>query len=283
MKRIKQRKKRRKWPVLLTILLLLTGWVWWGNNALQTEEFVFSSPRLPQGWDGARIVHLADLHGKEFGRDNCRLLDAVAEAEPEYILLGGDMVDDHSGIGCLPALFEGLTDIAPVYFVTGNHEWGDGFMPELIPMMEKYGVYYLNNEYIPLTRNGDEILLAGVDDPNGYADQKTPAELASEIYAAEGDPFWLLSAHRNDLFPSVYAPLGADLVLAGHGHGGIWRFPGTDGIIDHQMKIFPSWTAGFYEKDDSTLFANRGLGNSPLIPRLFNRPQVAILTLQTAP
>ena len=120
-----------------------------------------------------------------------------------------------------------------------------------------------------------------MDDPNGYADQKTPAELTQELHATCGDPFWLLLVHRNDLFPSVYAPLGADLVLAGHGHGGIWRFPGTDGIIDHQLHLFPTWTAGFYEKDGSTLFANRGLGNSPRIPRLFNRPQVAVLTLQT--
>lgn len=287
-KPIKKSKKHRRARLLLLLVLLLAGWVWWGNNALSVEEYTFTSPDLPSGWDGVRIVNLTDLHGKEFGRDNHRLLDAVREAKPEYIFLTGDMADQRSGIDDMPALFTGLVDIAPVYFVTGNHEWGDGLMPDLIPMMREYGVYYLNNMYVPLQRNGDTIFLAGVDDPNGYADQKTPEELTAELYAAEGDPFWLLLAHRNNLFPGKYCRLGADLTIVGHGHGGIWRFPGTDGFIDHEMQLFPSWTDGFYtctagDCQGSTVFVNRGLGNSSLIPRLFNRPEVAVLTLKTAP
>ena len=129
----------------------------------------------------------------------------------------------------------------------------------------------------------DMILLAGVDDPNGYADQKTPEELAQEVRSAWGDGFWILLAHRNNLFPRQYSLLGADLVIAGHGHGGMIRLPFTDGLISVERTLFPSYTAGFYEENGSTAFVSRGLGNSGPSFRLFNRPQIAVLTLEREP
>ena len=139
----------------------------------------------------------------------------------------------------------------------------------------------LSNEFVPLTRNGDTIVLAGIDDPNGYADQETPQELAQEVYAACGDPFWLLLAHRNDRFAREYSLLGADLTISGHGHGGIWRFPFTDGVFGTQRNLFPTHTAGFYSDNGASVFVSRGLGNSPkIVPRILNRPQVAVITLE---
>ena len=120
---------------------------------------------------------------------------------------------------------------------------------------------------------------AGIDDPNGYADQKTPEELAAEIYAACGDPFWVLLAHRNNLFAPQYSLLGADLVISGHGHGGIIRLPFTDGLLSTNRTFFPSYTSGLYKENGSCLFVTRGLGNSGPTFRLFNRPEVAVLTL----
>ena len=143
----------------------------------------------------------------------------------------------------------------------------------------EHGVTVLSNEALVLERNGDALVLAGIDDPNGYADQKTPQELAAEIYAAYGDPFWLLLAHRNDRFEGEYSLLGADLVISGHGHGGIIRLPFTDGLISTDRTLFPSYTAGLYEKNGSALFVTRGLGNSGPSFRLFNRPEVAVVTL----
>ena len=146
-----------------------------------------------------------------------------------------------------------------------------------------------SGDTVPLCweRGGDTILLAGVDDPNGYADQKTPAQLAADIYAEYGDPFWLLLAHRNNIF-SGGCRLGAGLTLCGHAHGGIWRLPFTDGLIDVTLALLPSFTSGFYHCMDegcasAEVFVSRGFGNSPrLVPRLFNRPQVAVMTLKKA-
>ena len=142
------------------------------------------------------------------------------------------------------------------------------------------GVTVLSNEFLTLERNGDSIVLAGIDDPNGHADQKTPEALAAELRAERGDPFWILLAHRNDRFAGQYSLLGADLTLSGHGHGGIVRLPFTDGLLSTDRTLFPSHTAGFYEDNGSTVFVSRGLGNSGPSLRLFNRPELAVLTLR---
>ena len=154
--------------------------------------------------------------------------------------------------------------------------------PELKERLEACGARVLSNEFVTLERNGDTVVLAGIDDPNGYADQKAPEQVAAEVYAAWGDPFWLLLAHRNNYFADQYSLLGADLVLSGHGHGGIIRLPFTDGLLSVDRTFFPSYTAGLYEENGSALFVTRGLGNSGPTFRLFNRPEIAVVTLRSS-
>ena len=285
------RQHRKKPHILpLALLALFALYLWWGNSSIETDEAVFASGALPAGFDGCRIVQLSDLHGKYFGRDNERLYDAVSAAQPEYIFLTGDLVDRRTQEPAVYAAEVGaaLTAIAPTYYVTGNHEWGHGtaVVEDIKRTLRENGVTVLSNEFTELTRNGDTIVLAGIDDPNGYADQKTPRALAREVYAAYGDPFWLLLAHRNNNFNGYYCRLGADLTFSGHAHGGIWRPPFTDGVIDTTFTLFPSFTSGFYHCTDedcegAEVFVHRGLGNSPrVIPRILNRPQVAVITLE---
>ena len=279
----KRRTKHRPCrPLQLLLLAALAAlFLWWSNSSLQVTRFdpVFS--RLPEGFDGCRIAVIADLHSTEFGENNDRLFSAIAAEQPDYIFLTGDLTDRFRGLpeGYAEAVADGLTAIAPTYYVTGNHEWALGGVRDLKAALGERGMTVLSNHFLTLERGGDTIVLSGIDDPNGYADQKTPEELATEIYAAHGDPFWLLLAHRNDRFAEQYSLLGADLVVSGHAHGGIIRLPFTDGLISHDMTWFPDYTAGFYEKNSSALFVTRGLGNSGPSFRLFNRPEVAILTL----
>ena len=110
----------------------------------------------------------------------------------------------------------------------------------------------------------------------------SPEELAAEVYAAYGDPFWILLAHRNDHFPGQYSLLGADLVLSGHGHGGIVRLPGIGAVFGTHMDLFPDYTAGLYEKDGTAMVVSRGLGGSRKLPlRIGNRPEVVTVVLRT--
>ena len=265
----------------LLVLVLAVLFVRWDNSALQVTRFDPVFWDLPEGFDGCRIVVLGDLHSTSFGENNERLLQAVQKTAPDYIFLVGDLLDATREV---PADYaartaDSLTAIAPTYYVTGNHEWGIGDVPALKETLTAHGVTVLSNQFTTLERNGDTLVLAGIDNPNGYADQKTPEELAAEVYAAYGDPFWVLLAHRNNLFTPQYSLLGADLVVSGHGHGGIIRLPFTDGLLSTDRTFFPSYTAGLYEENGSCLFVTRGLGNSGPTFRLFNRPEVAVLTL----
>ena len=192
-----ERKHRNGKLYLLLMALAAAGAaIWVGSSVLSVEEFAFTGARLPAGWDGGRLVVLSDLHGKRFGRQNSRLLEAVRKAGPDVICLCGDMMDEWSGTEYLRPLLEGLVEIAPVYYVTGNHEWASGQMPELRQLLEETGVTYLSNTFVPLERNGDTMTLAGIDDPNGYAGQKSPEEVAGEVkgggrrrlLAADGPP-----------------------------------------------------------------------------------------------
>ena len=217
------RRRTHRLGKFLLFCVLCAVFFWWSNHSLQTERAVFTSPRLPAGFDGCTIVQLSDLHGAEFGEDNEELIRRVREAEPDYIFLTGDLLDRYRQTprSYAVSLGKSLAGIAPTYFVTGNHEWAFPDIRTLKRELRDAGVTVLSNEYVPLSRGGDRILLAGIDDPNGFADQKTPEELAGELRGAEPDAFWMLLAHRNNYFEKEYSLLGADLVISGHGHGGL--------------------------------------------------------------
>ena len=282
------RKKRRRplrWLAALAVLAV-GGWSWfqWQCWGLQTTRAEVALPGLPQGFDGYRIVHLSDLHGHQYGEGSGELLDRVREGSPDLIVVTGDLIDQQSQLAMVPALARGLAAVAPTYYVTGNHEWalGTGAVRELKNVLSQCGVTVLSNQYQILERDGARIALAGVDDPNGYADQTSPEELAAAIQADQPGLFTLLLAHRNDHF-GQYANAGYDFVMSGHGHGGIVRLPFVGGLIGTDRRLFPPWTAGAYTVGDSTLFVSRGLGNNT-VPykgfRIFDRPELAVVTLR---
>ena len=277
---VQKRRHPLRWVAAL-LSLLAVGWCFlqwqlWGIQVTVTQVGVHG---LPDGFEGLRIVQISDLHGHEYGQDSEALLALVAQQAPEFIVVTGDLIDQESHLAMVPALARGLAAIAPTYYVTGNHEWAVGGVPRLKGILTECGVTVLSNQYVTLERNGDSLVLAGVDDPNGY--QKTPEELYGEIQREAGDLCTILLAHRNDRFDQ-YAAAGYDLVISGHAHGGIVRLPFTDGLLGTDRKLFPTWTAGVYTLGDSTLFVSRGLGNNT-VPihgfRLFNRPDLAVLEL----
>lgn len=193
------------------LLALLVLFVYWDNTALRTDSLTYTSTALPAEFDGLRIVQLSDLHNREFGKNNQRLYAAVKQAAPDLIFLTGDLVDEYAEapIPYAKAVGKALSAIAPTYYVTGNHEWahGNAAVEELKTVLRESGVTVLSNQFVPLERNGQTIFIAGIDDPNGYADQTTPEELAAKLYSQQEDLFWLLLAHRNTFFNGRYCRL----------------------------------------------------------------------------
>lgn len=282
-------KRRALLWILAALAVMALGILWfqWQCWGIQTTHTEVGLKGLPEGFDGFRIVHLSDIHGHEYGDYSRELLEKVRAEEPDIIVITGDLIDREEQLSMVPALAKGLAAIAPTYYVTGNHEWSVEWsgsthaVRTLKGLLAESGVTVLSNEYVVLERDGSKIVLAGVDDPNGYADQKTPEELAAEIEQNAPGLFTLLLAHRNDAIED-YAAAGYDFVLSGHAHGGIIRLPFTDGLLSPTRTFFPTWTSGVYAVGDTTLFVSRGLGNNttPIKGfRLFNRPELAVVEL----
>lgn len=273
--------RRRKTAVLLVLTALLAaGFLLWGNCSLQTTETALVSPALPPAFDGLRIVELADLHGRVFGRGSRRLLAAVRRAEPDLICIDGDLFDEHTDLAMLPPLLRGLCAIAPVYYVTGNHEWRVPGLRGILEQMRDCGVTVLQDDWRVLRRGEDALIVAGTDDPCGPAERKTPAELIADIRAEAGEAaFLLLLAHRNDQLPQ-WSALGVQAVLAGHCHGGVVRLPFVGGLFGTDRRLFPAWDARLYRQGETALYVSRGLGYTNVHFRLFNRPEVAVIVLR---
>ena len=179
------------------VALALALFLLWSNLSLQVSRVSLSLPGLPRGFEGTKIVVLGDSHGQWFGAGNQRLFSAVSAQQPDFIFFVGDLEDKLRGPEphYPETMARGLSQIAPSYYVTGNHEWAIGHVRELKTRLSQNGMTVLSNEFLPLERGGDAIILAGIDDPNGFAGQKSPEELARELHEAWGEPFWILLAH----------------------------------------------------------------------------------------
>lgn len=248
---------------------------------LEISRYEVKSQKLPESFDGFKIVQLSDLHGAEFGEDGMELVEKVKELEPDIIALTGDFVTDEGDLAAVKKLAGRLTELCPVYFVSGNHEFGSGLAVKVRNILERAGVKYLSNEYLTISRGEDEILLGGVEDPLAYADMLSPNELAQKMNDAAPDAFKILLGHRN-YWMTEYPELPVDLIFCGHAHGGLIRIPGVGGLIGTDRRLFPDFDAGEYNNGRYTLIVSRGLGNSVSIPRIFNRPEIVCVELSSA-
>ncbi len=248
---------------------------------LEISRYEVASQKLPESFDGFKIVQLSDLHGAEFGEDGMELVDKVGSLEPDMIALTGDFVTDEGDLAAVEKLAARLVKLCPVYFISGNHEFGSGLAVKVRNILERAGVKYLSNEYLTINRGDDEILLGGVEDPLAYADMLSPDELAQKMNDAAPDAFKILLGHRN-YWMTEYPELPVDLIFCGHAHGGLIRIPGVGGLIGTDRRLFPDFDAGQFNNGRYTLIVSRGLGNSVPIPRIFNRPEIVCVELTRA-
>lgn len=251
------------------------------RDDLEISRYEVKSQKLPESFDGFKIVQLSDLHGAEFGEDGMELVDKVGSLEPDMIALTGDFVTDEGDLAAVEKLAARLVKLCPVYFISGNHEFGSGLAVKVRNILERAGVKYLSNEYLTISRGEDEILLGGVEDPLAYADMLSPDELAQKMNDAAPDAFKILLGHRN-YWMTEYPELPVDLIFCGHAHGGLIRIPGVGGLIGTDRRLFPDFDAGEYNNGRYTLIVSRGLGNSVSIPRVFNRPEIVCVELTRA-
>jgi len=273
--------------VLLVIFVVSVIILIDSNTRLVTTEFELFYDNLPAAYDGFRIVLLADLHGAEHGKDNEKLIEQVKAANPDIITIAGDLIDRYQPgrpvekqFETAERLVEQLIPIAPVYYVTGNHEWDSGMVRPLLDMLTESGVNVLRNQHVklPSTGNGN-IILAGIDDPGGPADMIKPADLIERVKKNENPDFLIALVHRNYSLRPL-SDLGVDLILSAHAHGGMVRLPFTDGLVGPSMEMFPTYTSGVYTDNNTNMVVTRGLGNHLGWTRFLNNPQVTVVELK---
>ena len=262
-------KKRRRILFLAALAAVVLSALYHGR--LEPETYFVSAARLPAAFSGLRITLLTDLHGKE----PKGLYEAVAAAKPDLIAISGDLIDERSDPETVYPLLTKLTALAPTYFVTGNHEWVRDDTEDLLTAIEKTGVTVLRNDFLTIERDGQTLVLAGGEDPNSYEDLEKPADFVARIRAAvPGDPYIVMLYHRNNTL-DLWATLGVDLVLSGHGHGGVLRLPLVGGVFGVDRTLFPKDCEGVYTASRTTQMVSRGLGGI----RLFNRPHLPTVVL----
>lgn len=276
--------KRRIVSLFLSVLLIFSLLAVWGNTALELNEYTVCSAEIPAQFSGFRIAHVSDVHNTEIGEDNEKLLSVLRESEPDIIAITGDLIDSrNTDVEIALSFAEKAVQIAPCYYVTGNHEARVAEYDELKKRLVELGVKVLDNKRLELEKNGEAITFIGVDDPDFTADylfddSKSVIEMQMQRLYDEDNGYTVLLSHRPELF-DVYSENGADLILSGHAHGGQFRIPGIGGIYAPHQGFFPEYDAGVYIDGDTSMIVSRGIGNSIFPLRVNNRPEVVLIEL----
>lgn len=273
-------KRKRTYVFLVLGILLFTG----TYNALTVQTYDVTSDKLKSD-QSLRIVLLSDLHSASYGYKQSILIDKVRAQKPDLIALPGDLLDRFRSPDPAFNLIEGLVGVAPMYFVTGNHEIDDSadfVRHDVKDVFRSYGVTVLENESETVTINGIELVIGGLEDPlrtyteNIYGDWEATASASLGNVDTE-DTFSLLLSHRAEHI-DTYAALPFDLVLSGHSHGGQIRIPYVmNGLFAPDQGFFPKYAGGQYEHETFTHIIGRGFNYSFNVPRIYNPPEIVVI------
>lgn len=281
-----KRKPRKKLLCFLLGVVLLICFCYFQNNYIVTTEYDYSSKKIPESFDGYKIVQLSDLHGKSFGVNQKHLVNKITKVKPNLIVFTGDLIDAiNSNDKHSLLLMEKLVQIAPVYYVTGNHEWRSGKFNSLEKSLNNIGVHVMRDTYAEIRNGSHKLYLLGIDDPvhrdESYSEQSITEERIKKLNdkIKDEDNIKILLSHRPELL-SLYSKYNIDLAFSGHAHGGQFRIPFVGGLVAPNQGLLPKYTSGKYVKDDTTMIVNRGLGNSIIPLRVFNQPEIVVLTLK---
>ncbi len=281
--------------VSVILFLAITGCLIENRRELRTfqvTKYQVTSEKLRSLKRKRRVVFLSDLHNYSYGEHNEKLFEAVRDADPDMILIGGDMLVRKDGTSYEETLrFLGrLPQIAPVYCANGNHEQRLKEYPEKYEQsyqaykkgLEKAGIRLLENESVNLCWDGVPVSVTGLEIPlRGYQKFRHSKIERKEIDGRIGkasDAYQILMAHHPAYVP-LYKEWGADLILCGHLHGGVMRLPWVGGVIGPDFLLFPHYSGDIYREDKKTIVVSKGLGVHSVPIRLWNPAELVVLEI----
>ncbi|MBR4720808.1 MAG: metallophosphoesterase [Clostridia bacterium] len=254
----------------------------WGTLP-EITEYSIVSEKIPAFFDNFRIAHISDTHSKPVDE----IFELVKSQNPNIICLTGDLF--HEGKTDAPkvwTLLRNLSDLAPVYLITGNHDLWYKNSPEIKEKIAKTGVVLLDGNMHIFERNGERIALFGVGDTFSKLPKKIQKNVSSQFEnLPDFDGYKILLYHRANLFDLI-KDFGFNLILSGHMHGGQIRTPHLGGLLAplssrfYGRMILPKYTWGEFVHKNTVMIVNRGCSNTLPIPRILNPSEVGIITLR---
>lgn len=283
---MKFKTKRRK--ILLGIVCIsvaLFAFLYWQNNSITISEIKYKNDKIPESFKGYKILQISDFHNKEFGSKQNKILAKIEKINPDIIVVTGDLIDSRKmNIDIAMELINGAINIAPIYYVAGNHEARSGLYYELKAKLEDSRVMVLDNQKIEVFKDSDSIDIIGLADTSfmqsSRLQNETNVELMNLLNTLTKDStnFKVLLSHRPELF-DLYTNSSVNLVFSGHAHGGQVRLPFIGGLVAPDQGFFPKLTEGIHTSNGTSMIISRGLGNSIIPQRIFNRPELIVVTL----
>ncbi|MEG0775592.1 metallophosphoesterase [Clostridium sp.] len=269
--------KNKKKILILLIVIISLGLFFYGeNNFISINKINVVSNKLPENFMGYRIVHLSDLHNKSFRKNGVNLVKKVKKLNPDIIVFTGDIIDSRCYNEEISlTIMRQMVEVAPIYYVTGNHEWASQKFNALEKSLKEIGIKVIRNSNQTIVKDDEEVYILGIDDP---LNQPINSSIKASMGKLSKDSFKILLSHRPE-YISLYSKYRVDLVFSGHAHGGQIRLPFIGGLIAPGQGILPKYTSGKYTLDNTTMVVSRGLGNSIFPQRVFNRPEIIEVTL----
>lgn len=279
-------KVKRRNSIFLSIVVnaLLIIFLVYFSTVIGITRYNISDDRIPDAFNGYKILQISDFHTASFYGGTESLIKSVRKEKPDVIVLTGDLIDENK-VNMIPVkkLVSQLVPIAPVYFVSGNHDVWYGDFSGLKNTIKKLGGNLLDNRKVILQRGSSYINLFGIGDPETWDDKSAEAYLREKIKALKTDNGYnILLFHRANMF-DIIKGRGIQLVFSGHMHGGQLQLPFIGGLVSphNHHRWFPKYTDGKWTSEGTTLIVSRGLGNNAPVPRLFNPPEVVVVTLKS--
>lgn len=248
---------------------------------LKVQHYYLGSSKLSSG---IRVALITDLHSCAYGKDQSTLLNAIHKEEPDVVLLGGDIFDEHLPFENAEKVIADLSQRYPCYFVTGNHEYWNEDLGLILRTIQSYDVKILSGESEVIEINGNLVNICGITDPDIRLVSKdyptTVEQLKGIDEKIDRENYSILLAHRPEDV-NFYNDYNFDLMLSGHTHGGQWRIPGIlNGLFAPNQGFFPQYAGGEYEFEEKTLIVSRGLARETTkVPRIYNRPELVIVDI----
>ena len=271
---------------IICLLLILCGtYFYFENTTLEVSTYQIASNKIPNEFNNYKIIQISDFHNNTSSKLTKKIVEKIKNQKPNIIVITGDLIDStKTNVDIAIDMIKEIIEIAPIYYVTGNHEARTNEYDNLKSQMIELGVKILENEAQEIQLNNSTINILGINDPSFYKesdilDSKIVKNNMENIQYNE-DNFTILLSHRPEVF-KIYVEKNIDLVFTGHAHGGQIRLPFIGGIIAPNQGTFPEYTDGIYREKDTTMVVSRGIGNSIIPFRVNNRPELMIVELKS--